>query len=296
VARKCSFEACGRPHKGHGLCAGHLRQQRLGQELKPLQVQRSREGRSCKFEGCGKPVDARDLCSGHYQQWQKGKELTELKQRQEGCSVEECPNKHYSLGYCELHYGRVKKHGDPHRGWRASHVLDSGSYLMVEMKGGRGEGQWALIDYCDRELVEGYSFSLATGGYARRWSSERQCLVELHREIMGFPQGKQVDHINGNRLDNRRGNLRLVTFAEQMQNKKPWAKSGHRNVHEWQGKYRVMVRKDGKVHYGGTFEKEDVALAVASAQALRDRLFTHHVEERSCTTPTTPKRTPMQEA
>jgi hypothetical protein len=127
------------------------------------------------------------------------------------------------------------------------------------------------------------SLSIDTGGYAHFVVAGK--LEILHLLIMKPPKmsGLQVDHINGDRLDNLRSNLRIVTFEQQMQNKKPWASSGHRNVH-WsaqQNKWRVVVKRSGKLYYGGAFD--DIALAVQSARELRGRIFTHHVEERCLT-------------
>ena len=71
---------------------------------------------------------------------------------------------------------------------------------------------------------------------------------------------------------------------EQMQNKKPWGKSGHRNVY-WEDKkklWRVSVKKNFVLHTAGIYEKiED---AIAAARTLRESLFSHHVEDR-CSTP-----------
>jgi hypothetical protein len=54
---------------------------------------------------------------------------------------------------------------------------------------------------------------VGTHGYALR----NQTL--LHRLLMNPPPGMEVDHINGDRLDNRRENLRLVTHAENVANR-----------------------------------------------------------------------------
>lgn len=104
----------------------------------------------------------------------------------------------------------------------------------------------------------------------------------LHRFLLGLVQGdsRQCDHVDGDPLNNRRENLRIVTYEQNMQNKKPWGRTGHRNVTWEEAKqlYRVVVTKDGKKHSGGRHKNlED---AVEAARVLRDRLFTHHVEER----------------
>lgn len=50
----------------------------------------------------------------------------------------------------------------------------------------------------------------------------------MHRAIMNAPESAEVDHINRNRLDNQRANLRLVSRRENARNQsKPITRSGH---------------------------------------------------------------------
>jgi hypothetical protein len=68
-------------------------------------------------------------------------------------------------------------------------------------------------------LVLGSEWYVTQNGYLRRfwidlggkWHSEF-----LHRLIMSPPKGMEVDHVNGNKADNRRENLRVCTHAENM--------------------------------------------------------------------------------
>ncbi len=60
---------------------------------------------------------------------------------------------------------------------------------------------------------------LNIGGYAVVWSRADKKTVLLHRLILGVPAGQQLDHINGNRLDNRRTNLRIATQAQNLRNR-----------------------------------------------------------------------------
>lgn len=100
-------------------------------------------------------------------------------------------------------------------------------------------------------------------------SGERK-KVSLHRFIMNEPVGMDVDHINGNSLDNRRSNLRACTHAQNMQNMKlsKSNKSGYRGVY-WDkqcGKWRSRFSANGKMVEVGTFhDKYEAVLAYERA-------------------------------
>lgn len=68
------------------------------------------------------------------------------------------------------------------------------------------------------------SWQLNSTGYVRRTirlrGSGKHRTLLMHRFIMGEPEGKVVDHINGDKLDNRRCNLRIGTQSDNLRNRK----------------------------------------------------------------------------
>ena len=74
--RRCSFEGCGREHTALGLCSGHYKQTRRGEELSPIKIRSAIV--SCSFDGCENQNQALGLCKGHYMQNRKGRELRPL--------------------------------------------------------------------------------------------------------------------------------------------------------------------------------------------------------------------------
>ena len=87
----------------------------------------------------------------------------------------------------------------------------------------------------------------------------------LHRLLMDAPKGIDVDHINGDTLDNRRANLRLTNRAQNCWNRrKPVTnKTGHKCVfwRKERRRYFVTVRANGKSHYIGYFADYDRAVS-----------------------------------
>lgn len=78
-----------------------------------------------------------------------------------------------------------------------------------------------LYDYEDQATVNNYKWHINSTGYAvwRGTVNGKKTTIRLHRLINKTPKGKFTDHINHNRLDNRRINLRTCTQSENMRNK-----------------------------------------------------------------------------
>ena len=92
--------------------------------------------------------------------------------------------------------------------------------------------------------------------------------IYLHKMIRRSTHpGLVVDHINHDSLDNRKENLRIVTLAQNGQNRKgprKGNKSGFRNVHpNKRGDWVVSLMKEGRKIYVGTYKNVLVANQVA---------------------------------
>jgi hypothetical protein len=81
------------------------------------------------------------------------------------------------------------------------------------------QGLVSIIDTEDLPLIEGFTW-YAANGYAKSRIVVEQVIkiVAMHRLITNATLGLEVDHINGNKLDNRKINLRLVTRQQNALN------------------------------------------------------------------------------
>ena len=103
------------------------------------------------------------------------------------------------------------------------------------------------VDPADRHLLDGYSWYL-DHGYARAMIKGNP--VYMHRLIMGLPE-QNIDHKNGDKLDNRRSNLRLCTQSQNMAN--------------------TGISKANKTGYKGVFWRKERAKFVAYIVVNRKR-------------------------
>lgn len=73
-------------------------------------------------------------------------------------------------------------------------------------------------------------------------------LIRIYREIMKCPDGLIVDHVNRNRLDNRKSNLRICTVTENSRNRSLGSnnKFEHTGVDLIKGKWRSRITYNGK--------------------------------------------------
>jgi hypothetical protein len=148
----------------------------------------------------------------------------------------------------------------------------------------------ARVDEADYEKVSQHRWSLHNRGYAITGGGNRKVL--MHRLVLGLSNtpgaGRgsgtvrpQCDHINQDKLDNRRENLRVVTNQQNHQNRQicHGKTSIYRGVYlnKRQGKWCARAKADGKTYWGGYYDSE--LEAATAAFLLRQRLMPYSVEE-----------------
>ena len=132
------------------------------------------------------------------------------------------------------------------------------------------QGKYAIVDDGDFEWLNQWKWCYLSVGYAVRVEKKR--MIYLHRVIMRNPTWK-VDHINGNRLDNRRVNLRIVDNFQHARNKSMSKNnsSGYKGVyfHKASGKFQAYIDPDRKRKCLGYFSNPKEAAKVYNEAAVK---------------------------
>lgn len=128
------------------------------------------------------------------------------------------------------------------------------------------QDKMAIVDDEDFEWLSKYKWHYQNKGYAERNRSihlGKHKTILMHREILQVPDGMESDHINGNRLDNRRANLRICTRGENGKNLRKHVDntSGFKGVswHKRAKKWIAQITINYKYVYLGLFDDKQVA-------------------------------------
>lgn len=139
---------------------------------------------------------------------------------------------------------------------------------MAEIRAGAHVVQ---IDDEDLVLVEGLAWHLSKRGYVA--VRLRRRALSLHRLVAGARTGQHVDHINGNKLDNRKANLRICTHAENMRNRARHSNntSGYKGVSRRKGENRwgASIQVGGRLKRVGSYTSP-IAAALAYDRAAQE--------------------------
>lgn len=156
--------------------------------------------------------------------------------------------------------------------WPArSHELiaqDNGTFL-VPLTG----GLFAVIDEPDVRLVRDHLWCARRDGHTHyAFRGKQQTTLLMHRVILNPPRGVQIDHRDGNGLNNTRGNLRMCTQSQNNQNQvSARGSSSFKGVcwHRAAGKWEAHIRQHGRRHHLGLFVSEMDAARAYNAAAVQ---------------------------
>ena len=143
-----------------------------------------------------------------------------------------------------------------------------------------GNGLFAICDWCDFNSVKSFKWNSTSLDSRVQWAwahdvengGEKRKKVAMHNIIMKPSEGFIVDHINGNGLDNRRSNLRIVTRQQNTFNsvhKGGTSKYKGVALDKESGLWRAYIAKDGKRTWLGRFPDE-LSAAIAYDKAAKD--------------------------
>ena len=126
------------------------------------------------------------------------------------------------------------------------------------------QGRETLVDSEDVNFLGQFNWHWsARGGDKEGYAVWKrfQTISRMHRILVKCPDEYMVDHINGNSLDNRKSNLRIVTNRENQQNQKK-----HRSgrlfgcyFHKEKKKWKSRITIDGESKHLGYFKTEHEA-------------------------------------
>jgi hypothetical protein len=128
-------------------------------------------------------------------------------------------------------------------------------------------GGSVVVDVGDYDLAQRLPWRKHSDGYA-----VFGCNVYLHRLLMLPARGQVVDHINGDKLDNRRSNLRICSRKENTRNQKLSVRntSGFKGVaNARSGKWKAYIVVDGKQLQLGHYNTREEAAMAYNAAAVK---------------------------
>lgn len=138
------------------------------------------------------------------------------------------------------------------------------------------KGLTALIDLSDAKEVLKHRWTAwankSNNIYAVQGASRNERYLRMHRLIMRATDDQEIDHINGNGLDNRKSNLRVVTRSQNQQNRRAARTKDHPYKGVYQdpntGRYAVLIILDGRRKHLGTYDQIEHAGWVYDYEAV----------------------------
>jgi len=153
-------------------------------------------------------------------------------------------------------------------------------------------GKHAIVDTACLSLIQMHNWYFSKRGYAvtNCRTEEGRITVTMHRVILGNPVCSHIDHINGDKLDNRLSNLRMCTAAQNSMNRGNNKGKKYKGVswHKRWLKFQAYIKADGVLLALGYYNSEDEAALAYNEAAIR--LHGEFAKLNCITPPTQPSK------
>ena len=146
------------------------------------------------------------------------------------------------------------------------------NYMLMPLRS-KNEVVYAQVDKADVPKVIRYTWTVQNG-YARTML-EDGTTISMQRLILGMGKGNsgeypQVDHIDRNKLNNRKSNLRIVTQGENNMNAYRAGRSGYMGVYQRsENSWRACLHANGKAYRSGGHRSAESAAQAYNALAMK---------------------------
>lgn len=134
-------------------------------------------------------------------------------------------------------------------------------------------GKVALVDDEDYEFLIRWPWRYQSKGYAVGSMGVASAAFLMHRVILKAQKGQQIDHINHDKLDNRKQNLRFCNNGQNHMNIKKYANKTSKYKGVWwnreRGKWQTDIKLNKKKRYVGRFESEERAAQAYNVAAMK---------------------------
>jgi hypothetical protein len=172
-------------------------------------------------------------------------------------------NKHYLQIW---RYGKIKKYtrNMPNK------IIKFKDYALLECTDSNYNNKYTKIDLDDVERVSKYKWTIdKSTNYVRTSSNGKN--FKLHRFILRYDDNLFIDHINNNRLDNRKNNLRIVTPKQNALNSSLCKNntSSYKGIHKQKSKWVVRIRYNNSTLYLGWYKSFKEALIVRISEEIK---------------------------
>ena len=158
---------------------------------------------------------------------------------------------------------KINKHGAIKK--NSFKIIGKTVYITV-----KNSKESVLCDLEDWEHLKKYYWNLKSDGYAVSVINRK--IVFMHKMIMPDNELEVVDHINRNKLDNRKENLRYTTHMVNAQNRSLSSRntSGHIGVYKNRNRWQASIKANKQTYFLGSFKTKEEAI---SAREKAEKIY-----------------------